>query len=404
MYKKLLLFGIPIILIVAALVLFSSEQTEDTDELIYTANRSNFDIIVSTTGELQAENSEEIRGPEGLRRAKIYSVKITDLIPEGTIVDSGDYVASLDRTELTRLLKENELEVQKVQNQHKSTELDTTLQLRGAREEIINLKFAYEEGKIKLEQSKFEPPATIRQAEIDQIKAERFYQQAVENYKVKTEQAVTKMKEIENQLIKTKQTTQDLLDISSQFTIVAPKKGMIIYKKEWDGRKRQVGSEINPWEPGVATLPDMSVLISKAYINEVDISKIKLGQKAMIGVDAFPEKKVEGEVIKVANVGEQKPNSDAKVFEVQIRLNQTDSILKPSMTTSNRIFVNTYDSVIFVPIEAVFADKGEQIVFKKRTGGGYSKVEVTAGETNDNFVIITQGLEPGDIVSLIRQE
>jgi multidrug resistance efflux pump len=325
------------------------------------------------------------------------------LIPEGTVVDSGDYVASLDRTELTRLLKENELEIQKVENQLKSTELDTTLSLRGSREELVNLKFAYEEGKIKLEQSKFEPPATIRQAEIDLLKSERSFEQAVENYEIKTEQAVTKMKEVESQLAKVRQTTQDLLDIANQFTVLAPKKGMVIYKKEWGGRKRQVGSEINPWDPGVATLPDLSKLISKVYINEVDISKVKVGQEAMIGIDAFPDKKIKGEVIKVANVGEQKPNSDAKVFEVQIRLEHSDSILKPSMTTSNQIFVNSFDSVLFVPIDAVFADKGQVVVYKKRSGS-FKKTEVKTGESNENFVVITEGVEAGDIISLNRQE
>ncbi len=403
MYKKILLFGIPLALIVVAYLIFGRETTVDTANLTFTVNPSQFDIIVTTTGELQAENSEEIMGPEGLRRARIYTVKITDLIPEGTVVDSGDYVASLDRTELTRLLKENELEIQKVENQLKSTELDTTLSLRGSREELVNLKFAYEEGKIKLEQSKFEPPATIRQAEIDLLKSERSFEQAVENYEIKTEQAVTKMKEVESQLAKVRQTTQDLLDIANQFTVLAPKKGMVIYKKEWGGRKRQVGSEINPWDPGVATLPDLSKLISKVYINEVDISKVKVGQEAMIGIDAFPDKKIKGEVIKVANVGEQKPNSDAKVFEVQIRLEHSDSILKPSMTTSNQIFVNSFDSVLFVPIDAVFADKGQVVVYKKRSGS-FKKTEVKTGESNENFVVITEGVEAGDIISLNRQE
>ena len=230
MYKNTS-FGIPLALIVVAYLIFGRETTVDTASLTFTVSPSQFDIIVTTTGELQAENSEEIMGPEGLRRARIYTVKITDLIPEGTVVDSGDYVASLDRTELTRLLKENELEIQKVENQLKSTELDTTLSLRGSREELVNLKFAYEEGKIKLEQSKFEPPATIRQAEIDLLKSERSFEQAVENYEIKTEQAITKMKEVESQLAKVRQTTQDLLDITNKFTVLAPKKGMVIYKR-----------------------------------------------------------------------------------------------------------------------------------------------------------------------------
>ncbi|MDD4746268.1 MAG: efflux RND transporter periplasmic adaptor subunit [Salinivirgaceae bacterium] len=403
MTKKLLIFGIPILIIVIIFYFVGNPDGMENINLEYTVKRETFNIIVNTTGELQAEKSEEINGPMGLRRARIYSVKIADLVPEGTFVDSGAFVASLDRTELTRLLKDNELDLQKVENQMKQTELDTTLSLRANREELINLKFAFEEAKIKLEQSKFEPPASIRQAEISLIRAERTYEQSVENYKIKHEQAITKMKEVEAQLTKVKQQTDDLLEIANEFTVLAPKKGMVIYKKEWSGKKRQVGSEISPWDPSVATLPDMSQLISKAYINEVDISKIKMGQKATVGVDAFPDKKIDGEVVKIANVGEQKPNSDAKVFEVQIRLSNSDSILKPSMTTANQIFVNSFDSVLFVPLDALFTDQKEQIVYQKK-GVGYRKTPVKTGESNENFIIILEGLDDGAVVSINRPE
>lgn len=403
MIKKLLFFGIPLLTIIVIFYIVGDSNRIENTNLEYTVKTDRFDIIVNTTGELQAEKSEEIMGPTGLRRARIYSVKISDLVPEGTIVDSGAFVASLDRTELTRLLKDNELELQKAENQIKQTELDTTLSLRANREELINLKFAYEEAKIKLDQSKFEPPASIRQAEISLIKAERSYKQTEENYKIKKEQAITKMKEVEAQLMKVKQQTTDLIDIANEFTVLAPKKGMVIYKKEWSGKKRQVGSEINPWDPSVATLPDMSQLISKAFINEVDISKIKMGQKALVGVDAFPDKKIPGEVVAIANVGEQKPNSDAKVFEVQIRLTQSDSILKPSMTTANQIFVNTFDSVLFVPIDAVFMEKEQSVVFRKK-GVGYQQTVVKTGESNENFIIIVEGLNNGDIVSINRPD
>ena len=77
MYKKILLFGIPLALIVVAYLIFGRETTVDTASLTFTVSPSQFDIIVTTTGELQAENSEEIMGPEGLRRARIYTVKIT---------------------------------------------------------------------------------------------------------------------------------------------------------------------------------------------------------------------------------------------------------------------------------------------------------------------------------------
>src|SRR5690606_12070834 len=105
--------------------------------------------------------------------------------------------------------------------------------------------------------------------------------------------------------------------------------------------------------PIVATLPDLSKMLSKTYVNEVDIRKVKPGQEVEIGFDAFPDKKLKGKVAKVANVGEQRPNSDAKVFEVEIEVFGTDPLLKPGMTTSNKIITKTIENALYIPLECL---------------------------------------------------
>ena len=168
---------------------------------------------------------------------------------------------------------------------------------------------------------------------------------------------------------------------------------MVIYKREWSGAKRKVGSEISPWDPVVATLPDLSSMISKTYVNEIDVSKVKVGQPVRLTVDAFPEKSYTGEVISVANIGEQLPNTDAKVFEVITKIDGSDPILRPSMTTGNQIITKTFEDVIYVPLESVFATSDSvPFVYKK---DGVRQV-VVLGESNENDVIVEQGLKPGE--------
>jgi hypothetical protein len=190
-----------------------------------------------------------------------------------------------------------------------------------------------------------------------------------------------------------------MLELIKKFTIYAPKSGMVIYQKEWGGSKRKVGSTINPWDRTIATLPDFSVMVSKTYVNEVDFNKVKAGQKVRLGIDAFPDRKYDGVVTSVANTGEQLKNSDAKVFEVLIRMNQSDSILRPSMTTSNEIMIASFDSVLYLPLEAIYADS---VPFVYRTNG--VKQVVIPGEMNDNYRIIEQGLAEGDEVYLSTPE
>jgi HlyD family secretion protein len=141
-------------------------------------------------------------------------------------------------------------------------------------------------------------------------------------------------------------------------------------------------------------------MLSKTYINEVDVRKIKAGQKVDIGLDAFPEKKIQGTVIRVANVGEQSPNSDSKVFEATIEIEGTDPLLRPSMTTSNRVYVNEFDSALFVPLESLHS-KDDSIAFVyKRSGLKVVKQEVQVGEANSNEAIINMGLTEEDKVYL----
>jgi hypothetical protein len=167
---------------------------------------------------------------------------------------------------------------------------------------------------------------------------------------------------------------------------------MIIYKRDRMGAKRKVGSSINPFDMVVATLPDMASMISKTYVNEIDVSKVKIGQKVEILVDAFPEKKYTGSVTSVANIGEQLPNADAKVFEVNIEVDGSDPILKPSMTTGNKIITKTVSDVLYIPLECVQTGP-DSIPFVYQKNG--IKQIVVLGESNENNVVVEQGVEPG---------
>ncbi len=399
MKKKPLIIAIALALFVIGILIYSALSGKEKEVMLETeVQRGQFEVAVVVTGELQALNETEINGPSALRgrNMRIRNVKIQNLIAEGTVVDSGDWVATLDRSEADNELKDVLDKIETLETSLMRTKLDTTIELRGLRDDLINLKFNMEEAKITLEQSKFEPPATIRQAEINLEKAQRAYDQARDNYELRVQQARGDIREAELNLIREQRRMNDMEEVLSQFDIRAPAPGMVIYKREWNGEKRTAGSEINSWDLAVATLPDLSSMISKTYVNEIDISKVNSGQNVVVGVDAFPEKVFTGEVIEVANIGEQLPNTDAKVFEVRIELNERDTILRPSMTTSNRIITKVFDDVLYLPLEALHANDSLTFVYTKSR----LKRVVLTGETNENSIIIEQGLKEGDVVYL----
>ena len=142
-------------------------------------------------------------------------------------------------------------------------------------------------------------------------------------------------------------------------------------------------------------------MISKTYVSEIEVNKIRIGQEVTITIDALPGKSWTGKIYSVANIGEQLENSDAKMFEVLIRVDGINKELRPAMTTYNKIIINSYEDVIYVPTECVHAGIDSiPFVYKKNK----TRQIVVLGEMNDKNVIVKQGLEPGTSVYVIEPE
>ena len=394
-----IVLALTLILIIFLSIKFSSDTTEDL-EILTETKLGTFKVEITSAGELDAKNSVNIEGPFGLRRARIWEVKIEDMVDEGTVVKKGDYVARLDAAELSDRIQNEENDLVQSTSQYTQAKLDTALELRQERDNMINLKYDIEQKRIALEQSKFEPPATIKQAEYELEKAVRAYEQAVENYQLKVEKAIAQVTESRSEMLEDKRWFDFLQSLQDKFNISAPEDGMVIYKRNWRGEKQGVGATVRAWDPVVATLPDLSKMISRTYINEVDINYVSEDQEVEIGLDAFPDKNLTGTVVEVANIGEQRPNTDAKVFQILIEIHESDTTLRPGMTTSNSILAEEINDVLFIPVECIHS-QGDSITYVYRKSGlGFTKQQIKTGITNSDETIVLEGLAEGDILYL----
>jgi len=105
-------------------------------------------------------------------------------------------------------------------------------------------------------------------------------------------------------------------------------------------------------------------------------------------------------VTNVANIGQQRPNSDAKVFEVVVEVAEPDTTLRPAMTTSNTVLVAEREEVMHVPIETLHS-QGDSLTYVFRSGdGSIVRQEVAVGLVNDNSAIVERGLGLEDEVFL----
>ncbi|HEY0744047.1 MAG TPA: HlyD family efflux transporter periplasmic adaptor subunit [Chryseosolibacter sp.] len=405
MKKKNLIIGAGVVVVLlVAYFIVKGNKASDVADILASVKKGPFKVEIETTGELEAKNSVKIQGPSRVRNYEVWNINVQSIIDEGTLVKKGDWVATLDRSEFQGKYNQKQIELEKANSKFVQTQLDTTLQMRQSRDELINLRYELQEKEIILEQSKFEPPATIKQNEINKEKAKRAFEQAEENYKIKKKQNIEKMREVAAELRKVQEEFNGMTTVMSEFNVLAPEDGMVIYQKDWSGKPIKAGSRVGTWDPTVATLPDLTVMMSKTYVNEVDVRRVQVGQKVDIGLDAYPEKRLAGNVVRVANVGEQRPNSDAKVFEVSVEIKGTDLTLRPSMTTSNKILTSIKDNVLFIPLESLHSHFDTITFVYKKEGIKTIKQEVIVGETNSNDAVIVTGLNEGDRVYLSLPE
>ena len=399
--KAAYLIGVVVLLI----IVYSFFRGNNNIDVLITAKvaKGTFLNEVFISGEAQSTSSKQINGPSNARRFGLYNIKIQDLVAEGTTVKKGDYIGKLDVSELNGKILDAELNLEKAESKYTQQKLDTTLSLKQERNTIKDLLFDIEEDKLELERSAYESPATIRSLEIKIEKIKRDLKEKKVDYQIKKRQANAKMIEVGTEVSKIRKKINELLELQKKFTIYSDDDGMVTYVKEWNGTKKKVGSTISPWEPAIASLPDLSKMESKTYSNEVDIRKIKKGLKVKVGFDAFPDIELEGEVTSVANVGETKAGSDIKLFQVLIKLNGTNKNIRPGMTTSNKILTNQENDVLTIPLEAIFSKDSISYTYLK-SGLSIVKQQVELGLSNNEIIIINKGLKENDIVYLNKPE
>lgn len=417
MRRTIIITGIVAALIVIAMIIFSRLGKGKEAAANYAlAVKGPFEISVSNAGELEAERSVDIMGPDIMQASqqggqrggggghggmRISSFKIQDIVAEGTEVRVGDYIAQLDRTDYDNTLKTAKENLNTLQSNLEMAILDTAVMLTNLRDAIRNQTIAVEEAEINLQQSKFEPPATIRQAEITLNKQIRALEQRKKNYDLQKARALTNIRDRKRLRDEGQELVNSLQNFLAQFTIKAPSPGMVIYKEEFNGTKRKVGSQVNPFDRVIATLPDLTSMISKTFVSEIEVNRVVPGQKVVITIDAIPGKSWTGSVINVANIGEQLGNSESKMFEVLIKVDGNNPDLRPAMTTYNKIIIDSFDDVISIPTECVHADAdGVPYVYKKNK----TKQIVVLGEMNEKHIIVREGLEAGTPIYVITPD
>jgi len=364
---------------------------ETTELPTVEVERGLFVVDVGTRGELAAVESRTVSRP----RDAGGQAAIVQLAPEGEVVEEGDFLVQFDTNEAERNVVQKQGALENARAKLAATRAQASSRMAEIESSLRSQEYTYELAQLRFDQMQYEAEARRREQELELRKAELSLEEAKERIdsqrtvdkanlrtaEIEVEQAETELKRAEDALAKQ--------------TIDAPLGGLVVYMTIWkSGGRGKVAVGDSPW-PGqeILEIPDLSEMMARTKVDEVDINRIAVGQPATITVDALDGLALKGEVTRVATLAKQQRGETAKTFDVEILLTDHDERLRPGMSVQTEIEVERQEDALSVPLEAVFEDEGRTIVWP---AGSQTAREVELGSRSDDRVRIVEGVDAGD--------
>jgi Cu(I)/Ag(I) efflux system membrane fusion protein len=188
-----------------------------------------------------------------------------------------------------------------------------------------------------------------------------------------------------------------------RMTMTAPIDGIVVYETVvLNGDLRQIrdGDQVSAGQP-VLRIVDTASMALNGTANQVDAEGLRLGMRATIRLDAYPELKIAGTLIGVGVMAKASAFRARYVGEIPVRLriDGRDSRLLPDLTGSADVILHAESGVLLAPRPAVFTENSQSFVFVQG-GDGWTRKDVVTGLRNATHVAVRAGLQPGEIVAL----
>lgn len=180
-----------------------------------------------------------------------------------------------------------------------------------------------------------------------------------------------------------------------EFVVQAPSGGTIIEIKGHPGEMITSGTATVGGGTVLMSLADLSRMVVKAKVNEVNIGRITLGQSVEVRLDALPDRVFHGTVAAITPRGEK--INGIVTYQVRIEIENTDQALRPLMTANVDILTDVLRDVIVVPLESLRTDQGDDIVYVMANGGRLPR-KVRVGLRTESHAVIVHGLQEGETV------
>ncbi len=332
-----------------------------------------------------------------------FSLVLMRLAKPGVHVKSGEVVAEFDpQNQLQRL------------DDYKDSALQQENTVKKILANLSAIKEAHDQS-VRTAKADWEKAILdLKTAEVrSAIDAEKF-RLAVEEADAKYKQLVfeaTLVEESQRAQVRISQLNRDQSKIETsraeanvgKMTVKAPMDGIVVMQSiVRNGEFGQIreGDQVAVGQPFVQIV-DPSSMVLNATVNQVDAERLRMGMKATVRLDAYPDMDLPGTLVGIGAMAKASSFRARYVGEIPIRIQiaRTDSRLIPDLTGSAEISLRSEREVIVAPRAAVFAGEGGSFVYVQ-SAEGWVKKKVELGLASFTSVAIRSGIQKGDVLAL----
>ncbi len=189
----------------------------------------------------------------------------------------------------------------------------------------------------------------------------------------------------------------------AKLRIVAPIDGMVVLQttnRNGEIKQIQVGELVYPGQP-VMRVVDPGSMELDAAMNQTDAELVRLGQRATVHFDAYPEIALPGKVHAVGALAfsGRRQNNYIRNIAVRVDIGRSDARVIPDLSASADVVIAGPANGLIVPREAVAEASGKSVVYVRQSQGFAAREVEIAGENNTQ-VAVSGGLQEGEEIAL----
>ncbi len=319
------------------------------------------------------------------------------LVDYGDRVKKGQLLAQLDKIEIEAQVAQSQAALEAAQANLKSSQADfERAKVDAEGPDVPLLKRAYDRA------TSMAKDGVVSASALDD--AEKNYEMALNKQNVSKAQVTVLKAKIAQATAQVVQDQANLTQLDEQLSytdIISPIDGIVLSRDVEMGDAVSSILVLGSSATLVMTLGDTSEVYVKGKVDESDIGKVYLGQRARIKVESFKDKTFDGKVTKISPMGVEKDN--VTTFEVRVSIQNPGGELKAEMTANAEIILEEHKNVLQIPEGAILYDKDKKASVEipdPKGKEGKDKIAVNIGISNGAKTEVLSGLKEGDQVVL----